>query len=108
MTLKKYKVYHLDLKPDNVILTMEGWFRFIDFGLSETFEEEGVKLHPIKTLKKFAGPSLLKYIEEGKNSGEYDPFISELEVCQNIVRDLAHDLQVIRSLMKCFYGIHQI
>lgn len=57
--LKKKKVLHLDIKPENILL-FKNSIKITDFGLSEKIEDEPIKLNHVRGTPDFISPEMIK------------------------------------------------
>ena len=76
--LHTHKVYHKDIKPENVLVSAQGHVTLIDFNVSEKFKEK-------------SSPYILKYqeaLDEDRNEliegmKQLDQIVKEMETVQN-------------------------
>lgn len=69
-TSQKYKVLHLDIKPDNVLIDDDGYAILTDFGTAKTYDDEGDIID--RRGKNYRGPFAAPELRLGSLS-TYDP-----------------------------------
>jgi len=87
--LSQYNVYHLDIKPNNIILTDDGKFKLIDFGLSIICKDPSQRELPISTRSEYSLDILNEYRRQRKSQCKYNPLEADLESVRKVVKEIS-------------------
>lgn len=86
--LRKLKIFHSDIKPQNIIISSEGFFIVSDYGVSILLKKLGRQELSIQGTYDYYMPELQKARDEKKWSCEYDPMEQDLFACKKIIKDI--------------------
>lgn len=76
--LRKILMCHRDIKPDNVIISDDGYFKLTDYGFAEILTQEGVQEMSIRGTPTFWAEEINKACKAGKSKCNIDPYKADL------------------------------